>query len=197
MERTLFKKNHLSVGNEGEFDGTTTYGSQFLGHMPQARAPAPAPPLREQVPFDSTTSYAQDFHAKALPERTRPGAEYTARPNVPLDSSTSYGDTYQAHPLAKRLPYEAEPVRHNHPFSGTTTNQDVYVQHPISPKQAHGPGSYQPSVTPFEGGTTYGDTFHAHKLQPRAPPPPTESRPHTQFEGTTTYQVGSLVDSSI
>lgn len=138
----------------GNFDGTTTYGSNFPAHPIEARLAAAPPPQRPAVPFDGTSTYSHEFMAKPIEPRPPPAPAPARGPAPPLDASTTYGDTFHQHELPERPHHASPPVRPHVPFDATTTNRDMYVQHAIEPRQAPSAPRMQKAHVPFDGTTT-------------------------------------------
>lgn len=55
--------------SSGQFDGTTTYGQNFVGHELEKRAVAAPPPARPQGKFEGTTAYHDNFVKHAIEPR--------------------------------------------------------------------------------------------------------------------------------
>ncbi|GLC33976.1 hypothetical protein PLESTB_000824500 [Pleodorina starrii] len=183
-------------GAQPEFQGNTSYQSDFTAHPvpPRQAAPVGQQYTGNPVPFDGTSAYKQDYQAHPIePRPPASGVQWQPNP-APFDGTSAYRENYRGHAIdpsqlnrttGPARPYNPNPA----PFDGNTSYRQDFTQHPVERRQPTAAGAYQPNPAPFDGTSHYKADYTAHPIEPRQPAPPAAMAANTApFEGQTHYR---------
>lgn len=141
----------------------STHNAHYVPHKLQARPPKVAAEVKETLPFDAFSCYAQDFvkHPfQANPAVKPPKPAWDVNRSSDETGKSTYATHYPWHDATPRE--AAQSVRHalhtsSAPFEGVSSYKIDYVKHAAQrPKSAAARPAQRSDFTgPFEGVTTY------------------------------------------
>eukprot|EP00930_Biecheleria_cincta_P046327 TRINITY_DN31949_c0_g1_i1.p1 TRINITY_DN31949_c0_g1~~TRINITY_DN31949_c0_g1_i1.p1 ORF type:complete len:314 (+),score=32.63 TRINITY_DN31949_c0_g1_i1:38-943(+) len=180
----------------------TTQQAHYVAHRPEPRSPVVRnAAVKENLPFDGKTSYAQDYVQHPLQPNTpaqRPKAAWAPATNPEEKTGkSSYAVQYPWHnPVRERPDKKRYQGLHTTgaAFEGRSSYNMDYVKHPCARPRSAGAGGTRQAHTqitgPFEGTTTYANDFKkfevatARSAKPSSNNLKLESAP---FQGGTEY----------